>query len=78
MDTTIKLELQFLNDQGKSRTMNINQPALNLDPAVVENAMAAIAGQGIFERDGVKLYDSIKGARYVTRTVDKLFDAAAD
>lgn len=75
METTIKLELQFATDEGKSRTLTINQPTLDLDPSVVENAMATIANQGIFEVDGVKLYDSVKGARYVTRTVDAVFKA---
>ena len=76
MDTTIKLELQFATEEGKSRTLNVNQPAMDLDPATVEAAMEAIAAQGIFEFEGVQLYNQVKGARYVTRTVDDVFETA--
>lgn len=74
MDTTIKLELQFATEEGKSRTLSVNQPALNLDQKTVETAMEAIAAQGIFENEGVQLYNQVKGARYVTRTVDDVFE----
>lgn len=74
MDTTIKLELQFATEEGKSRILNVNQPAMDLDPATVEAAMEAIAAQGIFEYEGVQLYNQVKGARYVTRTVDDVFE----
>ena len=74
MDTTIKLELQFATEEGKSRILNVNQPAMDLDPATVEAAMEAIAAQGIFEFEGVQLYNQVKGARYVTRTVDDVFE----
>lgn len=74
MDTTIKLELQFATEEGKSRILNVNQPAMDLDPATVEAAMEAIAAQGIFEFEGIQLYNQVKGARYVTRTVDDVFE----
>ncbi len=76
MDTTVKLELRFGTETGKSRTLSVNQPAKNLEPAVVQSAMEAIASQGIFQTDGERLYDSIKGARYVTREVEEIFDTA--
>ena len=74
MDTTIKLELQFATAEGKSRTLSVNQPAMDLDQATVEAAMEAIVAQGIFEHEGVQLYNQVKGARYVTRTVDDVFE----
>lgn len=75
MDTTIKLELQFATEEGKSRTLTVNQPAMDLDSAAVEAAMTAIAAQGIFEYEGIQLYNQVKGARYVTRSVDPVFEA---
>lgn len=75
MDTSTKLELRYGTENGKTRTLSINQPAKDLEPAFVQSAMEAIAAQGIFESDGVRLYDSIKGARYVTREVEELFEA---
>lgn len=74
MDTTIKLELRFATSEGKSRTLNVNQPALDLDPAIVQEAMEAIASQDLFEQDDVQLYNQVKSARYVTRSVDDLFE----
>lgn len=74
MDTTIKLELKFATEEGKSRTINVNQPALDLEPALVQEAMETIARQGIFEQDGIQLYNQVKGARYVTRSVNDIFE----
>lgn len=76
MDTTTKLELQFATEEGKSRTLSVNKPALNLEPGVVQSAMEAIAAQGIFEVEGVQLFNQVKGARYVTRVVEDVFEIA--
>ncbi len=75
MDTTVKLELQFATAEGKSRALSINQPAMDLDPVAVQTAMETIAERNIFEQDGISLYNTIKGARYVTRTVEEVFEA---
>ena len=74
MDTTIKLELQFATEEGKSRTLSVNQPAMDLDQATVEAAMEAIAAQNLFEYEGIQLYNQVKGARQVTRTVNDVFE----
>lgn len=76
MDTTVKLELRFTTEEGKTRTLSVNQPALDLEPAAVQEAMEAIAAQGIFEQDGIQLYNQVKDARYVTRSVDEVFEVA--
>ena len=76
MDINTKLELRFETENGKSRTLNVNQPARELEPSFVQAAMEVIAAQGVFEADGVRLYDSIKGARYVTREVEEIFEAS--
>lgn len=73
MDTTVKLELQFATEEGRTRSLSVNQPAMDLDPAVVEEAMNKIAAQNIFEQDGVQIYNTVKGARYVTRAVEDVF-----
>lgn len=71
---TKRLELMFATSEGKSRVLGINQPALNLEPEVVEAAMEAIIAQDMFELEGVKLYTKPLGARYVTRTVEDIFE----
>lgn len=77
MDTTVKLELRFGTSEGKTRTLSINKPALDLEPGAVQNTMEAIAAQGIFENEGVQLYQDVKSARYVTRSVDDVFELEA-
>lgn len=74
MDTAIKLELRFTNEEGKSRTLSVNKPAMDLDPAVVKTAMETIAAQGIFANADGQLYHGVKSARYVTRTVADIFE----
>lgn len=73
MDTNVKLELQFATEEGKTRTLSINEPALDLDPETVQAAMDTIAAQNIFEQEGIQIYNQVKGARYVTRSVDEVF-----
>ncbi|WP_208560675.1 DUF2922 domain-containing protein [Marinilactibacillus kalidii] len=72
---TTKLELQFETGEGKNQTIGINQPVMNLSAASVSEAMETIAKQHLFEKKGVKLFNKVKGARYVTRTVDNIFEA---
>ncbi|GEQ33842.1 DUF2922 domain-containing protein [Marinilactibacillus psychrotolerans] len=71
---TTKLELRFKTSEGKSKMIGVSQPVLNLDSAVVEAAMKTIVDQNMFKKEDVNLLESIKGARYVTRTVDDLFE----
>lgn len=75
MDTNVKLELQFATEEGKTRTLSINEPALDLDPQTVQAAMDTIAAQNIFEQEGIQIYNQVKGARYVTRSVDEVFQS---
>lgn len=76
METTIKLELQFASEEGKTRTLSVSQPALDLDPTLVEEAMNNIAAQGLFEQEGIKMYDKVRGARYITRAVEDIYQIA--
>lgn len=71
---TKKLELRFVTGEGKSRVIGINSPILDLAPEIVEKAMDTIIAQDMFEVEGVKLYTRTKGARYVTRTVEDIFE----
>lgn len=76
MEETVKLELRFGTSEGKTRTLSVNQPALDLEPGIIQTAMEAIAAQGIFEAEGVNLFQDVKGARYVTRTVEDVYEVA--
>ncbi|WP_256864637.1 DUF2922 domain-containing protein [Marinilactibacillus piezotolerans] len=69
-----KLELRFKTGEGKSKTIGINQPVLDIDQETVEAAMQKIIDQNLFEKEGVNLFASVRGARYVTRTVADVFE----
>lgn len=69
-----RLELRFATNEEKNRTLAINNPVLSLEPEVVQTAMQSISEQGLFELDGEVLYNRVIGARYVTRTVDDIFE----
>lgn len=69
-----RLELRFATSEEKNRTLAINSPVLDLEPEVVQTAMQSITEQGLFELDGEVLYNRVIGARYVTRTVDDIFE----
>lgn len=72
--TTTQLDLQFLTSADKKRTLAIKNPKLNLSQEIVEGAMDQIVVQSMFEKEGELLYNKVRGARYVTRTIDKLFE----
>lgn len=73
-----RLEMRFETEEGKSRVIGVDQPKLDLDPAVVQTAMEQIIAQDMFEMDGFKTFSKIKGARYVTRTVDDILDLSIE
>jgi len=71
-----RLELRFETADGKTKVIGIDQPVENLDPLVVETAMAQIISQDMFEVEGFKQFTKIKDARYVTRTVEDIIEEA--
>lgn len=68
------LELRFLTSDGKPKALSLSEPVLNLDAATVQTAMNQIVSQGLFEKDGIHLFQSVKGARYVERITTDIFD----
>ncbi|KUP07625.1 hypothetical protein Q73_04640 [Bacillus coahuilensis m2-6] len=62
------LELQFLNNAGKTTTVSIDEPNEPINASAVKNAMETIIASTVFQTyDGPVA--SIKGARLVDRTV---------
>lgn len=66
-----KLELKFLNEDGKTVTYSLEQPVEPVVPATVKNAMDDIITQNAFTSSGGDLI-SIKGARIVDREVTEI------
>ncbi len=69
MDT--KLQLVFITENNKSYTINIDEPVSPVDPIDVKTAMDAIITNNIISTKNGSLV-AIKGAYYVTRTVDEV------
>ncbi|MFC4558199.1 DUF2922 domain-containing protein [Virgibacillus kekensis] len=63
-----KLELKFLNADGKLVTYSLEQPVEPVDPATVKSAMNTIIAQNAFTSSGGDLV-SVKSARVVERNV---------
>lgn len=72
------LELQFLTGEGKSSSLSIPTPASGLTQEVVQGAMETIVNGQLFEVNGIKRYNSVKGARYVTREVEQIFEVESN
>lgn len=75
MSETYNLELQFQNEEGKSRKISIRRPLIDLTEAEVLPAMQVIVDSDIFDDDGMDRYAEVSGARYVRTTVEDIFDA---
>ncbi|MCL1631468.1 DUF2922 domain-containing protein [Sporolactobacillus sp. CPB3-1] len=56
------LSLVFLNTEGKSVTLSLNDPVEPADPAAIKDAMSAIITENVFQSTGGDL-TAIKSAR---------------
>ncbi|GGJ98715.1 potassium channel protein [Lentibacillus kapialis] len=66
-----KLELKFLNEDGKTVTYSVEKPVEPADPAAIKAAMEEIINQNAFTSSGGDVV-SIKEARIVDRTVEEI------
>ena len=66
-----KLELKFLNEDGKVVTYNLDHPTEPADAQTVSNAMDEIISQNAFETSGGELVEK-KSARIVERVVEDI------
>lgn len=66
-----KLELKFLNADGKTVTYSLDKPVEPVDPVAVKAAMDEIINQNAFATSGGDIV-SIKGARVVERNVQEI------
>ena len=67
-----KLDLQFLNEAGKTVTISLEQPVEPIDVAAIDQAMDTVIAQNVISSSGGALV-SKKAARIVDRTVQEIF-----
>lgn len=76
METTkTTLQLRFKGSDDKGHSFGLVRAAQNLDQEVVGQVMTTIAELGLFNRNGVKLYNEPVGAEYVTTSHRTVFVA---
>lgn len=68
------LELVFKTEQHKVRSLKFNYANQNLTDNEVRGLMKRISDLDMFEKDGVKLYATPVGARYLDRQNYSIFD----
>lgn len=66
-----KLELKFLNEDGKTVTYSLDKPMEPADAEAVTDAMDEIIAQNAFSTSGGNLVKK-KGARIVERNVEEI------
>jgi Protein of unknown function (DUF2922) len=67
-----KLDMQFLNEAGKTVTISLEQPVEPFDEIAINQAMDVILEQNVIASSGGPLV-SKKAARIVDRTVQEVF-----
>ncbi|PAD40426.1 DUF2922 domain-containing protein [Terribacillus sp. 7520-G] len=67
-----KLDLQFLNEEGKTVTISLELPVEPFDEAAINQAMDTVIAQNVISSSGGALV-SKKAARIVDRTVQEIF-----
>lgn len=68
-----KLHLTFLNSEGKSHSLIPTTASQDLTADEVRAAMDQLCTLNIFDKDGVKLYQSVDSAKYVETVETPLF-----
>lgn len=65
------LELQFVNEEGKTAKLSIEEPKDSLTPTEISQAMDTILSANVFTSSGGK-FVSKKGARIIERQVTEV------
>ena len=68
------LELRFVTSLGKSKTLSVKDPILNLTTEKAQQAMNSIISLNMFQIEGANPYATVAGARYVERVVNDIFE----
>lgn len=68
------LELKFSTSAGKTKTMSVKEPILNLTSENTQQAMDKIIALNLFEIDGMNPYAEKVSARYVERVLTPIFE----
>lgn len=68
-----ELQMIFLNEEGKTRTIKPKAAHEAVSADVVREAMDTIITLDLFEKDDAALYKEVKGARFVETIVTDLF-----
>lgn len=68
-----KLYLTFLNEEGKKHNLIPKVAAEDLTEGEVREAMEQLRDLGIFDKQGMKLYQDIDSAKYVETIETPLF-----
>lgn len=69
------LELKFATSAGKTKTLSVKDPILNLSAEVAQQAMGNISDLNMFQIEGINPYVSGLSARYIERLVTDIFEA---
>lgn len=68
------LELIFKTGLGKTKTLTVQNPILELNPETAQAAMNDISALKMFNVDGAESYAVPQSARYVERLVTDIFE----
>lgn len=74
MNTVNQLELLFKDASGASKKISLRNPKLGLTAQEAKDAVDAIAAAEIFNGKNGDTYAEAVGARYVTRTVEDVYE----
>lgn len=61
----LKLSTVFKNSAGKNHTWSYNEPNKDLSADEIRNELVKLSALGIFEKDGVKLFEEVVEANFV-------------
>ena len=74
MKTVVKLVSQFRNGAGKSQPWSLSNPDTTKTPTQNKALLEQMTQLNLFQKDGIRLFDSVVSAKYVETIETPIFE----
>ena len=74
MNRVVKLVSTFRNALGKSQTWSLSNPDTTKTPAQIKDLLNQVTQLNLFQKDGIRLFDSVVSVKYVETIETPIFE----
>ena len=74
MNRVVKLVSTFRNAMGKTQTWSLPNPDTTKTPSQIKDLLNQVTQLNLFQKDGIRLFDSVVSAKYVETIETPIFE----